>query len=169
MFAAVLALLVLCDGSPTLSTISPHVRTPSGVLRSLLDEAGTLPTTARLLQRLELSDEVVYVVFTVSPEIPTARTKLVTATSAARFLRIDINARIPPGDRLPLLAHELQHAVELADASDVRDDEGVRRLYARIGTTRDRDHFETPSAHTVERMARREMASALVRLAPRGR
>jgi len=123
----------------------------------MLSEAAVSPTMATLLRRLDASDEIVYIVFTNSPEIPTARTKLVTGSSVVRFLRIDINARIAPGDRLPLLAHELQHAVELADRPDVRDDEGVRKLYRRIGSASDPDHFETTAARRIERAVRLEI------------
>jgi hypothetical protein len=147
---------VLAAESPAAITTSPHVRAPSSAVRSLLDQAATLPTTMALLRRLEVSDQVVYVVFTNSPEIPTARTKLVAATNGVRFVRIDINADVAPGDRLPLLAHELQHAVELADAPDVRDDAGVRQLYERIGMGGP-DQFETSAARRVERTVRVEI------------
>lgn len=142
---------------------SPHVRATSTVVGSLLSEAAASPTMTALLRRLDTSDQVVYIEFTNSPEIPTARTKLVTATAGVRFLRIDINARTAPGDRLPLLAHELQHAVELADAPDVRDDEGVRRLYRRIGSASDADHFETTAARRVERAVRLEIGRQTAR------
>lgn len=156
MWGALLAVIV-ASGSPAILMTSPHVRATSSVVRSMLSEAAVSPTMAMLLRRLDASDQVVYVVFTNSPEIPTARTKLVTSSGAVRFLRIDINARIAPGDRLPLLAHELQHAVELADAPDVRDDEGVRQLYRRIGSARDQDHFETEAARRIERAVRMEI------------
>jgi hypothetical protein len=100
----------------------------------------------------------VYVEFTNSPVTPSARTTPVTATSSVRFLRVAINAHVVPGDRLPLLAHELQHAVELANAPDVRDDDGMRVLYRRIGHASGVDQFETAAAMNAERQVRREMA-----------
>ena len=156
---------VIASGSPAILTPVPHVRATSSVVRSMLLDAAASPTMATLLRRLDASDQVVYIVFTDSPEIPRARTKLVTATGAVRFLRIDINARVVPGDRLPLLAHELQHAVELADAPDVRDDEGVRQLYRRIGSANGPDHFETTAARAVERQVRREINVRTIRAA----
>ena len=62
--------------------------------------------------------------------------------------------------RIGLLAHELQHAVELADAPEVRDDEGVRQLYRRIGSASDPDHFETAAARRIERAVRMEVGRA---------
>jgi hypothetical protein len=78
-------------------TPTPHVRAQSQVVRSLLDDAARLPTTAALIHRLDSSDQFVYVAFTDSPAIPRARTKFVTATATARFLRIAINAHVVPG------------------------------------------------------------------------
>jgi hypothetical protein len=152
-------LVALVLGIPKPASFPPHVRAVSPVVQLLLDKAAALPTTAALLQRLNESDQVVYVEFTNSPMIPTARTKLVTATSTVRFLRVAINAHVLPGDRLPLLAHELQHAVELANAPDVRDDDGVRQLYRRIGRASGLDEFETAAAMNTERRVRREMAA----------
>jgi len=157
----VLSGLLLCAdvvlaAGPSLPNATAHVRTPSTVIRGLLFDAAASPTMSTLLRRLEASDLIIYVVFTNSPEIPRGRTKLVTATGAARFLRIDINARIRPGDRLPILAHELQHAVELADALNVRDDDGVRRLYTRIGFLCGPDRYETAAACAVEHEVRCE-------------
>ena len=59
-----------------------------------------------------------------------------------RFLRIGINAGVSGLDFAPLLAHELQHAVEIADRDDVRDDDAVRRLCERIGRRGAADRFE---------------------------
>ena len=159
----VLLALALGPGVPDAPVVPPHVRAASDAARSLLIEAAASPTIAALLRRLESSDQIVYVEFTGSSDIPTARTKLVAAARGVRFLRIDINTRIVPWDRLPLLAHELQHAVELADAPDVRDNDGVRRLYARIGRQGDTDRFETQAAIAIERRVRGERVRATAR------
>jgi hypothetical protein len=156
MWGALLAVM-LASGLPEILVTSPHVRATSSVIQSMLFEAAASPTFTTLLRRIDSSDQIVYVVFTDSPAIPTARTTLVTSAGPVRFLRIDINPRIPPGDRVPLLAHELQHVVEMADAPDVRDDEGVRKLYRRIGTASDADHYETAAARRVERAVRIEL------------
>jgi hypothetical protein len=158
MWAALLAAFVAAV-SPAAVVTSPHVRATSSVIRSMLSEGAASPTLMALLRRLDVSDQVVYVAFTSSPEVPTARTRLVVSTGPVRFLRIDINARVAPGDRVPLLAHELQHAVELAEAPDVRDDDGLRRLYRRIGSTHAPDLFETTAAQRVERQVRRELSA----------
>ena len=151
LFAALMLTL-----SPSADPAS-HVRAESPVMRALLDEATMKsPTVQALVAELECSDTIVYLEFTQSPGIRRARTKLVAAPGAFRFLRISINILIPPVDRMPLLAHELQHAAEISRARDVRDDDGLRRLYQRIGTEALDDKFETTAAAEVERRARME-------------
>ena len=134
-----------------------HVRAESPVMRALLDEAMLKsPTVQALVSELECSDTIVYVEFTRVPGIRRARTKLVAAPEGFRFLRISIHVLVPPVDRLPLLAHELQHAAEIARETSVRDDKAMRRLYQRIGSEAWDDTFETIEAMEVERRARAE-------------
>jgi hypothetical protein len=135
-----------------------RVRGLGSFVRSLIADTAARSATVRdLLARLTGSDVIVYVEMTGTPEIPTARTKLVTTAPGVRFLRIGISLTVPFNDLAPLLAHELQHAVEIAEHRDVTDDEGVRRLYDRIGRALGRDRFETDAAHDVERAVRAEL------------
>jgi hypothetical protein len=152
--------LVLVSPAAEPPDAPPHVRPGSASAQTLLADAASSPAVAALLARLDRSDQIVYVTFTSSPEIPRARTKLVAATPEGRFLRIDLSLHLPPWERLPLLAHELQHAVELADAPDVRDDEGVRQLYRRIGLPGTPDKYETAAARAIERQVRAEILRA---------
>ena len=135
-----------------------RVRTESAEARRLLEEtAARSPTVRDLLARLALTDTIVYVEFTPSPLIPTARTKLVTTTSGVRFLRIGINIHAASADRGPWLGHELQHALEIAERRDVRDENAVRDLYRRIGRSHGVDQFETDGARSVEWAVRTEL------------
>lgn len=134
-----------------------HVRAESPLMRALFDEAMlTSPTVRALVGELQQSDIIVYLEFTASAGIVRARTKLVAAPADVRFLRISMNLRVPPIERVPLLAHELQHAAEIARDTCVRDDQGVRRLYQRIGWAGWGDKFETREAGDVERRAQAE-------------
>jgi hypothetical protein len=155
-----LLLAVWCSlAAPDATIPVPHVRPVSASANILLTEATARSSVVnQLVERLTGTDVIVYVEIVASPEIPLARTKLVSASPGARFIRISINARNPAWDRLALLAHELQHAVEIAAAADVRDDEGVRRLYTRIGFPGGTDRFETVAAKRMEMLARGELA-----------
>ena len=134
-----------------------HVRATSARLRLLIDDtAARSPLFRELLARLGCTDVIVYVELSASPQIPRARTKLVTATASARFLRIGINTSAPPRELAALLGHELQHAIEIAEREEVRDEQAVRRLYLEIGRQGSADSFETDAALDVEWQVRLE-------------
>jgi len=138
---------------------TPHVRAVTPAAHALLTEAVAKSSVLNLLiGQLDSTDIFVYIEITSLPEIPLARTKLVTAAPGARFLRVALNAHVAPWDRLPLLAHELQHALEIAADADVRDDDGIRRLFQRVGFSGGADQYETTAAREVERRVRVELA-----------
>jgi hypothetical protein len=156
LLAALSCSLTIVDPTPTWT----HVRAVSGAAQALLlDAAGRSEIINGLAEHLESTDTIVYVEIVGTPDIPLARTKLVSGSSVARFLRISINSRVPWWDRLPLLAHELQHAVEIADADDVRTDDGVRKLYTKIGYAgAGTNQYETAAARDTESKVRSEVA-----------
>lgn len=133
-----------------------RVRAAHGAERVLAD-ASRSGTVRALLDRLAASDVIVYVEMTGTPDVPTARTNLVTATASTRFLRIAISAAQPWSEWPSLLAHELQHAVEIADHDEVRDAGALRHLYASIGHQHGADSYETDAAISVERLVRAEL------------
>jgi hypothetical protein len=157
MWALLLAAcLAVADPNPAPAAVI-KVRPATAGARLLLDDAARSSIISGLIAGLEQTNQIVYVQFTGSPDIPLARTKLVTANEHTRFLRIDISLRVPVWERLPLLAHELQHALEIGRDPDVRTDNDLRRLYERIGTPSGPDKFETLAAREVERRVRGEM------------
>ena len=143
---------------PAATPIVTRVRPASVEIGDLLADAARRSATVRqLLARLEVTDAIVYVELTASPQIPTARTTLVTSTPGARFIRIGINAGTLSGDRAPLLGHELQHALEIAEHVEIHDERTVRALYGRIGRARGPDAFETDAAKSIESSVRAEL------------
>jgi hypothetical protein len=138
---------------------SPHVRAVTPAVQTLLNDAVARSAVINgLIRRLAQSDTFVYVEMTASPEIPTACTKLVAGGAGARFVRITLNTLLSRWDQLPLLGHELQHAMEIAEAVDVRDDADVRRHFARVGFSIGIDHYETQAARDIEHRVRVEIA-----------
>ncbi len=75
-----------------------------------------------------------------------ATLQFVTAGPDCRFVRISI--RVPGRDRdlVAWLGHELQHAVELAGAPEVVDQDSLMRYYERIGMRRSAAAAETVAA-----------------------
>jgi hypothetical protein len=158
MVHLLVALVLVAAADPVVSAV-PHVRPVSAGASVLLTEAVARSAVVnQLLNQLAQTDVFVYVELTSAADIRIARTKLVAAPPGARFLRIALNAHVAPWDRVAYLAHELQHAVEIATAADVRDDDGVRRLYARVGFVTGPNQYETAAARDVERRVRVELA-----------
>jgi hypothetical protein len=144
---------------PAAAQTHPRLRgsTPreTGLIAGLLARS---PTARALADELLSTDVIAYVQLVVDQAPGRASTRLVVATSTHRFLRIALGAMTSPADRGSLLGHELQHAVEIARAREVRDDDGMRRLYLVIGEdSRARDAFETAAAREVGLIVRREL------------
>ena len=76
-----------------------------------------------------------------------------------RYLRIQIRADLSRREAIALIGHELQHAMEIAAATEVRDSSAMSRLYKRIGHTSNGEHtYDTEAAQNTGRVVRRELA-----------
>jgi len=128
---------------------SPAVRPVNRDAELLLAEARRRsPTIARLLAALEAKDLVVYLDVRLMPRCRTGRLRLVASNGPRRFVKVDVSATARWDEALGWLGHELQHAVEVASAPDVRDDGGLERFYRRIGNPQpaQASTFETEEA-----------------------
>jgi hypothetical protein len=143
---------------------SSRVRSTQERMRRVLAVgAERSPTIARLRAALEQSDVIVYVESShdLAPSID-GRLTLLNAGHGRRYLRIDIRQSLTPKEALAILGHELQHAVEVAQAREVRDDRSLIELYRRIGVSRDaRSHFETLAARATAYQVRAELGAAV--------
>ncbi len=154
---AVFAALVAADSSVAPGDY-PHVRMPQArVARLVTGAAQRSPTFAALLQQLQATDVVVFVATTtaLAPRI-TGRTVLVNATSTVRYLQADVKANVPEHEIIITIAHELQHAIEIA-RSDVRDERALAKLFDSIGERHARG-FESDAAIDTGARVRRELA-----------
>jgi len=115
------------------------------------------PTIAALLVALNATDVVVMVQVTLMPVPLGGDMRMLAATATCRYLAVRLDARRSPGEQMEFLGHELQHAKEVAEAKDVRDEEGLARLMARIGRKTGNGTFETDAAVQVGRLVRREI------------
>src|SRR4029077_10992841 len=107
--------------SAVLDSPTRHVRTMNSHVQQLLRE-GFLrsPTFARLIERLEGSDVIVYI--EVPPELPAGlegRMIMMPRAHDYRYVRIQIGAGGSAETTIALIGHELQHAAEIAAAPDV--------------------------------------------------
>jgi hypothetical protein len=102
----------------------------------------------RLVAEIEASDLIVHVMIAISlPGSADGATQLTSAGRDDRYARILLSSDVPREHRTAILAHELQHACEIA-RSGARDAAAVRRLYETIGRAVDSqsETYETTAA-----------------------
>jgi hypothetical protein len=126
-----------------------HVRAIDPQFEALITEAARRsPLFRSLLDRLDQSSVVVYVGY--GPLAGGLRGRLTLAGSANlwRYVRIEIECRQSRTNQMVALGHELQHAVEIADATTAVDQPSLQALYRRIGFPIDAGHhqFESDAA-----------------------
>jgi len=88
---------------------------------------------------------------------------LMSKAGGRRYLRLSIDRHTAGCQRLAILGHELQHAVEIAEAADAVDRASMVLLYRRIGfrTAGGRpDFFDSRLAIETGQQVRREVLAA---------
>ena len=136
-----LALLLWCLSPPAAATASgeearfPRIRTDDRRLQRLLDDGTMRSATLRaLVERIAQSDLVVYVVCDGDARRGIAgRLTFLSAAGGVRYLVVRLAPLPSRAQQIAILAHELQHAVEVADAPAIVDSASLAREYLRIG------------------------------------
>lgn len=118
--------------------------------RAVLSAGLARSATFRALARtLENSDVIVYI--ETRPLARSGQLQFVRATNAARYLRVALHVPGREEDLVGWLAHELWHAVEIAQARAVTSQAGLSRFYRSIGTfSLSGTEVETEHARTVQ-------------------
>jgi hypothetical protein len=137
-----------------------HVRTSDESVRRLLRRGFRDSSTfAALVRRLQRSDVIVYIEDV--PHLPGSldgRMMMLPRANGCRYVRVQLALRGAPEDAIAVLGHELQHAVEVAEAIDVVDASGLEKLYRRIGVRSGPQIYDTIAAQELGRLVRRELA-----------
>lgn len=138
-----------------------HVRAENANARDALSQGYRRSSTfASIVDRLDISDVIVYV--SVVPHLSApirARSEMVATSLDTRYVRVEVAAAAQPVETIALVAHELRHALEIADARGVVDQATLERLYRRIGTASGPNMFETETAIDTEWQVRKELCS----------
>src|SRR3954468_7401953 len=138
-----------------------HIRAMHDSTRALLRRGfRESPSFAALVKRLQQSD--VYVYIEQVDRLPgglEGRLMMLPRAHEHRYVRIQLAMRGAPEDCIAVLGHELQHAVEVADAEDVFDEAGMNRLYQKIGIRGGEHLYDTAAAQQMGRTVRRELVS----------
>jgi hypothetical protein len=110
----------------------PPIRSTDRRLRMLLEEGlRTSPTLRALVARLHASDVVVYLQCD-GPAAPDGRLTFLSSVGGHRYVVVRM-ARFGRMQQIAMMAHELQHAVEIAEIPAIVDGESLVREYKRIG------------------------------------
>ena len=115
-------------------------------------------TFRALVDELERSDLVVYVYTTpYLSQYVSGGLSFVGVSASMRFLKIALDLDLTPDQTVYVLAHELQHALEIARATDVRTQGDFDAFYRHIDVGGALAHtFETAEARLMGQRVRRE-------------
>jgi hypothetical protein len=147
-----LLLVAVTFGAEKPLAAPPHsaVRPLSPRMAELLQDALTRSALIRRqVALIDASDLVVYLAEVFESERGTGKGKLqfVTAAAGKRYVLVCLDRwKLSRNERVAMLGHELQHAVEVARASEVRDIAGFGALFGRIGWEFRKGRFETDGA-----------------------
>ncbi len=125
------------DGHVLLSAADRRVRALAKDVQMVLARGMARSSTfLRLMTDIDNTDVIVYVEF--SQKLPqTVAGRLLFAGSVSdgtRYLRIQLSPGTTIAQQIAVLAHELQHVLEVGRAAEVRDEASFGRLYERIGS-----------------------------------
>jgi hypothetical protein len=142
--------------------VGPHVRTDDPTLRKLISRGLTeSPTFKEIVCQIDQVNGLVHVVASQCGSLSGLAACLdhdVHVRGGIRYLRINMLPGEPETRQLPLLAHELQHALEVLSDESATSQESVARLYERIGVRRPGvGNFETDAALRVQKAVAREL------------
>ena len=134
---------------------SSHVRSEDAVIGAVLRD-GLLSSAViqRLVDTIDDSNVIVYLARGNCPQLATACVMMAGGGPDVRYIRV--NFRLPPGmaklgvwrkaELSVAIAHELQHAVEIAGWPDVVDSATMRAAYTRSGLDRGAEDLDTDAA-----------------------
>jgi len=145
-----------------------RVRGTSPAIRALIADTAEKSRAFRaMLDRLEASTVIVYVRTALMPtrlvEGRTAFLHVDTPAPRQRILVVELSCSRPLLGQSGILAHELRHALEIADAPWVVNPATLERYYEAIGIRLDSNtwpvRFETMAAREAAEQVRRELAA----------
>jgi hypothetical protein len=171
--AVAIALLAETSAGAESSEKQPFksLRVSHVVLRQLVSDGHARSRTFRgLVNDLDISGWLVFVQPGPCPEKAAIACLLhvVARFENAPYLRMLVDPRRRhPNNVIATLAHELQHALEVATAPDVRDGGSMRALFERIGTVRARSAtgiaYETEAARRMGEQVLGELQDGMAR------
>jgi hypothetical protein len=155
--AVLTSLVVVPLAAETPSNLRPQSRQMRALIARGVEKS---PTFRALVERIEAGDVLVYLdtPLALRPGLSGRLTWMAT-TDAGRMVRASLRPGLSGREAVAILAHELQHVVEIVDHPEVTSAATLSGLYARIGrsTTFEPGHWDTEAALTTGRLVRREL------------
>ncbi len=137
-----------------------RIRAATPRVGKLIDEGVQRSRTfAQLVSDVHATNVIVYIEasFGLPPDV-SGRILLAGVAGGQRYLRVQVRATLQRDQFISTIAHELRHALEVADDRTVVDDKGFVALYRRIG---DGVHagggYDTEAARRTGRRVRDEL------------
>ena len=141
---------------------TPRVRSGDTRSAALLTKGLERSATIRaLVHHLEQRNVIVYIQIQPALKRRLAGTLTwITNTPTHRFVRVSINPELKTEDAIATLGHELQHALEVAQAPEIVSAQTLEKYYARHGeiSRTERNGWDTQAARTAGDDVRRELA-----------
>jgi hypothetical protein len=147
-------------------TSVPHVRSSDPMIAAALaDGIKNSPTIRRLVDIIDASNLIVYLEKGRCPEVAVSCLMMAGGTRDARYVRVNffLQEKVGrsmvwhPNDLSIAIAHELQHAAEIAAWPDVVDAETLVTAYRRSGLDRGSEHLDTDAAIRAGEARREEL------------
>src|SRR6476661_4702430 len=122
-------------------------------------------TCRQLIDTIESSTTIAYVnTGWCRTSAPSSCLNFLAMTASQRFLRITLDPALHGDTAIEMLAHELQHAVEIVRAPRVTDADTMRALYEAIGYRRirysEREEWGTADARKIADLVSDELKQA---------
>lgn len=129
--------------------------------QAIRDGSARSSTFKALVDRIQGSQVIVYVAL--SPVMKSSLSGMLTWMTRAgdfRYVRATISTDLNQDQMIAIVAHELQHAVEVIEDESVNDEKSLVALYRRIGqqnTSPSQTRWETSAAQEAGFQVRREL------------
>ena len=132
-----IATIVLMTTLTAAGEAGPHVRSSVPRLAALLTRGVECSSTLRhLVATLDASDIIVHIEAKQRrPSLSGYLAHHIVAVAGIRYLRIYVEMHGAERQLIALIGHELQHAVEVAQAADARTSADLKRVFDRLGVS----------------------------------
>jgi hypothetical protein len=164
MFTCAVALAATLSATPVPAQVPASKLRPqhARITTWLADGRARSPTMRALTARIDASNVLVYLDLQAGfrPGLSAALT-FMGDTPYGRMVRVSIRPDLSRRETMAMIAHELQHVVELIDHPEVRSEAAFEALFRRIGhpSSFAERHFDTEAALDTGDRVRHELAS----------